>query len=73
MRKCLRCNVEMIEDLELKIKGSGMKMAVSEKGTFLGSYPLAEIKLAVCPECGYTETYIKDTATIKQLVLKKEK
>ena len=71
MRKCIRCSVEMIEDLELKIKGSGMKMAVSKEGTFFGSYPLAEIKLTVCPECGYTETYIKDTATIKQLVLKK--
>ena len=47
MRKCLKSNVEMIENLELKIKEFGMKMAVSEKGTFLGSHPLAEIKLLV--------------------------
>lgn len=68
MRKCLRCNTEMVEGLDLKIKASGLKMCVAEKGTSLGSHPLSDIKLAVCPKCGYTESYVEETSKIKQLV-----
>ena len=39
---------------------------VREKGLLKGS--LGKIKCAVCPECGYTETYIENTDKIKKLV-----
>ena len=29
---------------------------------------IEKIKCAVCPECGYTETYIENTDKIKKLV-----
>lgn len=32
-------------------------------------YDLGKLKCAVCPECGYTENYIEDTAKIKKLIL----
>lgn len=67
MRKCLRCNEEMIEDLDLRIKGSGWNIVVAKKGTIFGSHPYTTIKLAVCPECGYTETYVEDTAEYKNI------
>ena len=60
MRKCIRCNIEMIEDLDVK---------VTQQGIFKEN--LGKIKCAVCPECGYTETYIQDTSKIKKLFLKK--
>ena len=31
---------------------------------------LAKIKCAVCPECGYTETYVDDTEKIKKIAEK---
>jgi len=55
---------EMTENLDLRIRGSAMSLAASVKGS-LFSKPLAEIRLAVCPECGYSEIYVEDTAPIR--------
>ena len=50
MRKCLRCETEMLEDLVLMV-ANGLAIDVREKGAFKNA--LAKIKCAVCPECGY--------------------
>ncbi len=72
MRKCLRCNVKMVEDLDVKVDGEAYGIKVTQQGIFKDN--LGKIKCAVCPECGYTETYIADTTKIKKLALdKKEK
>ena len=39
---------------------------VREKGMFKSS--IEKIKCAVCPECGYVETYIENPEKIKNLV-----
>ena len=65
MRKCLRCNQEMIENLEITVSNGAYGINVTEKGLF--KKPLGKIKSAVCPECGYLETYIEDTTKIKEL------
>lgn len=65
MRKCIRCSVEMIENLEVKVEGRADGIKVTEPGIFKES--LGKMKCAVCPECGYTETYIQDTSKIKKL------
>ena len=72
MRKCLRCNVEMVENLDVKVEGAAYGIKITEQGIFKSN--LGKLKCAVCPECGYTETYIQDTTKIKTLVQdKKEK
>ena len=68
MRKCLRCDEIMLEDLNVMVTNGGYGVDVREKGIFKGS--LGKIKCAVCPECGYTETYIEDTESIKKLTEK---
>ncbi len=65
MRKCIRCNTEMIEDLEFKLKGGVYYIQVTEQGRFKEN--LGKVKCAVCPECGYTETYVENTDKIKKL------
>ena len=65
MRKCLRCNTEMVEDLVVMVSNGGFGVDAREKGLFKGS--LGRIKCAVCPECGYLETYVEDTAKVKKL------
>ena len=67
MRKCIRCDVEMIEDLDVKVEGAAYGLKVTEQGIFKNN--LGKIKCAVCPKCGYTETYIEDTSKIKKLSL----
>jgi len=45
---------------------------ITQQGIFKDT--LGKFKRAVCPECGYTETYIQDTIKIKKIMLsKKEK
>ena len=66
MRKCLRCGVEMVENLAVMTTTESSEVDVRERGMF--KFPLAKIKCAVCPECGYTETYVDNTERIKALV-----
>ena len=68
MRKCLRCDTEMVEDLNVMVTNGGYGVDVREKGMFKGS--LGRLKCAVCLECGYTETYIDDLQNIKKLIEK---
>ena len=70
MRKCLRCETAMVEDLVVMVTNGGYGVDVREKGMFKGA--LDKIKCAVCPECGYTETYIDNTESIKKLTEKRK-
>lgn len=69
MRKCLRCQKEMIEDLDVFVSNGAYGIDVREKGLLKGT--LGKIKCAVCPECGYIEMYIQDTTKIKKIALDK--
>lgn len=68
MRKCLRCNVEMIENLDVKVEGGAYGIKITQQGIFKDN--LGKFKCAVCPECVYTETYINNTSKVKQLIKK---
>ncbi len=63
MRNCLRCEKEMVEDLDIKVEGAAYGVKVTEQGIFKGN--LGKVKCAVCPECGYIEPYIEDPSKIK--------
>ena len=66
MRKCFRCEATMVEGLNVMVTNGGYGVDVRQKGMFKAS--LGKIKCAVCPECGYVETYIEDTTRIKKLI-----
>ena len=68
MRKCLRCDAAMVEDLAVMVTNGGYGIDVREKGLFKGS--LGKIKCAVCPKCGYAETYIDNPESINKLIAK---
>lgn len=65
MRKCLRCEAVMVENLMVMVTNGGYGVDVRERGMFKRA--LGRLKCAVCPECGYTETYVEDTEHIKKL------
>ncbi|WP_124065051.1 nucleic acid-binding protein [Clostridium sp. E02] len=66
MKKCLRCNEKMIEDLSSKANGGGYQIIVKINKN-LSTETISDLKVAVCPKCGYVETYISDLETIKKL------
>ena len=54
MRKCLRCESQMVEDMAVMVTNKHIGIEVREQGMF--KMPLEKIKCAVCPQCGYVET-----------------
>ena len=60
MRKCIRCDAEMIENLDLKDPIHAKVLRVTRPNT-TGTMPknyFGDVKAAVCPVCGYLETYL---------------
>ena len=57
MRKCEKCGASMKLDLRLKVSGGGYGIVVrvdeKQKATTID-----DVRVAVCPECGYTEMYL---------------
>ncbi len=70
MRNCLRCNTKMVEDLDVKIEGATYGIKITQQGLFKNN--LGKVCCAVCPECGYIETYIQDTTKVKKILLSKK-
>ena len=68
MRKCLRCEAEMVEELTVMVTNGGYGVDVREKGLLKGS--LGKLRCAVCPKCGYAETYVEDPQKIASLLEK---
>ena len=68
MRECLRCRNVMVENLRVMATNGQYGVDVREKGIFKLS--LGKIRCAVCPNCGYVETYIEDTKKVKELINK---
>ena len=64
MRKCEKCGANMKSDLRLKVNGGGYGIVVrvdeKQKATIID-----DEKVAVCPECGYTEMYLEDLTNLK--------
>lgn len=67
-RRCLRCNVEMIEGLDIKVEGAAYGIKITQQGLFKDN--LGKVQCAICPECGYMETYIEDTNKMKKIIKK---
>ena len=68
-RRCLRCNVEMIENLDIKVEGAAYGIKITQQGLFKDN--LGKVQCAICPECGYMETYIEDTNKVKKILKKR--
>lgn len=50
MRKCIRCQAKMIENLDVKVEGRADGIKVTQPGIFKEN--LGRLQCAVCPQCG---------------------
>lgn len=68
MRKCIRCDIEMLEGLDIREPMHGSMLKVTRPET-LGVMPknnFGNLKAAVCPKCGYVEIYLSRMDKIQQ-------
>ena len=63
MRKCIRCEIEMVENYVVKVEGAAYGLKITKPGIFKDN--LGKVHAAVCPKCGYLEFYLEDTTKIK--------
>ena len=68
MRKCIRCGAEMVEGLDIKeaMYSSMLRVTRPETSGMMPKNYFGDIKAAVCPECGYLETYLSCLDKIRQ-------
>lgn len=64
MRKCIRCEVEMTENFDVKVEGAAYGLQITKPGIFKKN--LGKVHAAICPKCGYVELYVEDTTKLKQ-------
>lgn len=70
MRKCIRCDAEMVENLAYA--GNNFHFTsgwIIPKDSVIGK-DLGVLSMAVCPECGYAEFYLEDLDTLKEFATK---
>ena len=68
MRMCIRCNTEMLEELDIRATMNSDKLRVTRPETsgMLPKNYFGDLKAAVCPQCGYVETYLSRLDKIQQ-------
>ncbi|MDD3794750.1 MAG: nucleic acid-binding protein [Lachnospiraceae bacterium] len=64
MRKCLRCDVEMKADFDVKVEGAAYGLKITKPGIFKEN--LGKVHCAVCPSCGYIEFYLENTGKVSK-------
>lgn len=64
MRKCVRCNTEMNEELEIKVDMQSYGISVSRKGIF--GKKIEKPQIAICPECGEISFFIKNINLLRK-------
>lgn len=68
MRKCPRCDVEMLEDFLLR--AGREPVTLNKMGKLFGSEVSSYLKAAVCPECGEVSIFLPTVAGLERWIEK---
>ena len=68
MRKCIRCDAGMLEDLEIRATMNADTLRVCRAHTtgMMKKNYFGGVRAAVCPQCGYLETYVADLEQVQK-------
>ncbi|MFI3230319.1 MAG: nucleic acid-binding protein [bacterium] len=66
MRNCIRCQVEMIEECDLKVEGAGYGLIVANNTNKIFADRIGKPSIAICPECGEISIYLENTDKLKK-------
>ena len=65
MRKCVRCQTEMIENCDVKVQGAGYGIIISSSEKIFADR-IGKPKVAICPQCGEISMYIENPEKLNQ-------
>lgn len=65
MRMCMRCNIKMVENCGIKVKGAGYGIVLTDNENKWFGGRLGEPKVAICPSCGEVSIYLEDVKKLK--------
>ncbi len=65
MRKCSRCQTQMIENCGIKVPGSGYGIVLTTSPKLFAN-KLGAPQVAICPSCGEVSIYLEDLSALKQ-------
>ncbi|MBQ7407392.1 MAG: nucleic acid-binding protein [Clostridia bacterium] len=65
MRKCVRCNIAMIENCGIKVKGAGYGLVLTDDENKLWGGRMGPPKVAICPQCGEVSMYLENVDKLK--------
>ena len=66
MRKCVRCNIAMVENCGIKVKGAAYGLVLTDDENKWWGGRMEQPKVAICPNCG--EVFSVDENDYAQIV-----
>lgn len=66
MRKCMRCEEEMIENCGIKVEGAGYGIVMATDDKKLWANRIGKPKVAICPKCGEVSIYVANVECLKK-------
>lgn len=66
MRKCVRCQTDMVEDCDIKVEGVTYGLTVANNTNPIFAGRIGKPKIAICPNCGEISIYIENTEKLKK-------
>lgn len=65
MRKCIRCNIPMIENCGIKVKGAAYGVVLTNDENKMLGGRMEQPKVAICPQCGEVSIYLENVDKLK--------
>ena len=65
MRKCVRCNIAMVENCGIKVKGAAYGLVLTDDENKWWGGRMEQPKVAICPKCGEVSIYLENVDKLK--------
>ena len=65
MRKCVRCNIAMVENCGIKVKGAAYGLVLTDDENKWWGGRMEQPKVAICPKCGEVSIYLENVERLK--------
>ena len=60
MRRCVRCNIAMVENCGIKVKGAAYGLVLTDDKNKWWGGRMEQPKVAICTKCGEVSIYLEN-------------